>query len=399
MLVTQGNSAPFYLTDSSAGSSRSSYEQNLPVNFYRQPERTQALPELPRDYRLRASDLGRYSGRQLQELAAGQRAYNPQEVISSGSESAGYYSRRNLFVEPARLNRGAAGYVNGQFIVNADYYINGQPTPIDPASTAGRFPVNGQYFLNSQYRQSNAPGNPSNGIPYGQYPINESDSIGGQFQYNAVVESQGEIDRLSPYYISSGQFRNGRFLANLGFSQYSLAEIAPIEIQAGRVQSPDRSQILVNGQNTFYGLFRPTLSNSNVILNSQTGRVLVEGSYNDQGEYEVNGQALKSGVNVIQGYAASGSVLTPVEVTVQGRYTSGGQFLIQSDASSRDRSNVRPRSERQQDEFDFMRNAELKELSSQLSTLTALFGRFLNKVYGMATQDSKTPGLFLSFIA
>lgn len=357
------------------------------------------MPELPRDYRLRASDLGRYSGRQLQELAAGRRAYADQEVISSGSESAGYYSRRNLFVEPARLNRGAAGYVNGQFIVNADYYINGQPTPMNPSSTTGRFPVNGQYFLNSQYRSSNAPVNPNNGIPYGQYPINQSDDIYGQFQYNAVVESQGEIDGLSPYFISSGQFRNGRFLTNLGFSQYSLAEIAPIEIQAGRVQSPDRSQILVNGQNTFYGLFRPTLADSNVILNSQTGRVLVTGSYNDQGEYEVSGQALKGGVNVIQGYAASGSVLTPVEVTVQGRYTSGGQYIIQSDASNRDRINIRPPNERQQDEFDFMRDVELKELTKQLSTLVTLYGRFLNKVYGVAAQESKTPGLFLSFVA
>jgi hypothetical protein len=406
MLVSQSNTAQFYFAEEiSPGAPRDPRlgpatiePASLPLSFYKKKATSSDLPEVPRDFRIFAADLGRYSTDQLENLSNSIRLLDSLPVLIAGNEANGFYLRRNLFVEPGTLNTGSRR-LSGQFLINPETYVNSQPASNDTTSSLGRFPVNGQFFLNSQYRPNLLPVRQNSGIPNRQYPIGDNDPIASQFlSYDSRVTTRGQIDRSPPFYITAGEFRKGRFDTLLGYSAFALSEISISDFQANSLKSNTRSQILAEGQNTFNGVFRPTAPNTpSLTFNTQKGNVLIEGSYNENGEYEIAGQALVNGQNVVTGYALQGTTLSPVEITIQGRYTSGGAFIIQSPDNGESRSLVRRPTEREQAESAALENPTLPDYLGLLPDLVRdLFQQISRATTGI---PFRSPGLYLNFAA
>jgi hypothetical protein len=329
MLVTQRNSAAisggstifleFSPPSSSAASTRS---------LGKNSSGAAPLQNAPSNFLLPASTLGGYPPTFLLEIAQGTAAnpVNNLPVISSGTPESGSYSRRNLYVASGRLNT-SSGYLQGQFVLNTDFFVNGQPPSTNPDSTVGLFPVNGQYFLNSQYRPALNAQPQNSGIPNQQFAINSADPISQQYNYNPVLAIQGNVASPNPALITGFEFRGGQYIADLTIRQNAIANLQPLELQSSQPFDNQGGQILINGQNIFYGKFSTIIGNQSYPT-VQNGTVLLQGSYDNQGDYVVGTQSLANGQNFIPGFVANNGHLTSVQLHIEGAYTSGGQFVI-----------------------------------------------------------------------
>ena len=327
---------------------------------------------------------------------------NGSPVITSGNQAAGFYSRQNLYVTPGRVNS-PSGYINGQFVLSGNYFVDGTPPSTNPDSTLGLFPVNGQYPLNSQYRTTVQPGAPNSGIPNQQFAVNSSDPISGQYAYNPFLAIEGNVLSSSPAFITGYEFRNGQYIASLPPNQYPIANLPPKELETSQPQSKFEGQILVNGQNIFNGKYSSS-SPAETYPVSQQGTVLIAGEYDSNGVYQVGGKALTDGPNSVQGMVSVNGVISSVQVNIEGAYSSGGQYIIYNTTPPQLlQSNFQTSSTTHFQGTPSLPSISpedaLVQMAQYLVTIGNLISNTLNRSYGATTSDSVLIGQYLNLIA
>lgn len=266
-----------------------------------------------------AAQLGIYSLDQIKQKGLQVLSLKDFMAITKGSYQNGQYSSRVLYLENGDTAPSSKSNIEGRFIINQEYRVQAQPSLSNQNSSQGQYPVNGQYYLQGTY-QEQIPLTSSR-VLNGQYSTSNKDTVNQQFSISGVVNAKGEILEGGPFFITKAELLNGRYQVQIQNLQGSSLQIGGQNIQIGSVKS-EQGQLLVNGVNSIQGQIRP--------LNqfTQKATLLIEGNYNTDGTYEINGVTLENGSNTITTRYRTGNIQGTATATVQGRYTSGGQFVV-----------------------------------------------------------------------
>ncbi len=266
-----------------------------------------------------AAQLGIYSIEQIKQK--GLKVLELQDFlpISKGSYINGQYSSRVIYLENGSVSQEFGSTLIGRFIINQEYRVHGQPSLSNQNSSVGQFPVNGQYYLQGAYRNQ-IPIN-STQVMNGQYATSHKDIVNQQFTFSGILNAKGDILEGGPFFISKAELLNGRYQVQIQNLEGSTLQVGGQNIQIGTIQT-EQGQLLVNGINSVQGRIRP--------LNqfTQLATLYIEGSYNSEGLYEINGITLENGSNQIATRYKAGNSQGTSPAILEGRYTSGGQFIV-----------------------------------------------------------------------
>jgi hypothetical protein len=302
------------------------FNQKPKNNFLNQSDSTDALPK---GFSIKGGDLGIFSKNQLADIASGKLQPKELSFLSKGTDSSGIYNRRGVFVENGSQNFGSGSPVGGQFIRNTEYQVNGFPfqTGGSADSVKGQFPINGQFLNNGLYNSQIEPPSQGDSIVNGQYAINGSDPAAKQFSYKSDIKIKGDISGDGPFRIVKASFVNGQYELEVQSATKSVLNVGNSTVNIGG-NSIDSGQLLVNGSNSYKGIYR-ALDQFTV-----RGQITLDGSYNEDGKYEVNGVALENGSNRVSAKVSDRGVVRQEEVVVNGRYNDSGQFILNNPLSA-----------------------------------------------------------------
>ncbi|MES2310535.1 MAG: hypothetical protein V4507_16905 [Verrucomicrobiota bacterium] len=266
-----------------------------------------------------AAQLGIYTLDQIKQKGLQALQLKDFAPITQGNYKDGQYTSRVLYLEGGNISQSLGGNLGGNYIVNNQFQIKGQPSLSSQNSSTGQFPVNGQYFLQGLYRdQLNLS---SNQVYNGQYATSSQDNINQQFTVSGLVSAKGDVLEGGPFFITKSELLNGRYQLQVQSLKGSVLQVNNQTIQIGASKT-EQGQLLVNGINAVQGLIRP--------LNqfTQQATLFINGSYDSNGKYVINGVTLENGSNSITSNYSIGSAQGNSTAVINGRYTSGGQFVV-----------------------------------------------------------------------
>jgi hypothetical protein len=266
-----------------------------------------------------AAQLGLYTLAQIKQKGLQSLQLKDFAPITQGSYKNGQYTSRVLYLENGDIAQSLGSNLGGNYIVNNEYKIKGQPSLSNQNSSQGQFPVNGQYFFQGLYKEE--VNLSSSRVLNGQYATSNQDNINQQFSISGLVNAKGDILEGGPFFITKSELLNGRYQVQIQNLKGSVLQINHQNIQVGSSKS-EQGQILVNGINSVQGKIRP--------LNqyTQQATLLIDGSYDESGKYIVNGVTLENGSNAVTTRYSTPYTQGSAPAIVEGRYTSGGQFII-----------------------------------------------------------------------
>ncbi len=266
-----------------------------------------------------AAQLGLYSIDQIKQK--GLKALSLQDFlpISQGSYANGQYSSRVVYLENGNVAQELGSSLLGRFLVNQEYRVQGQPSLSNQNSSLGQFPVNGEYYFQGSY-QNQVPLTSSR-VLNGQYSTSTKDIVNQQFSTSGILNAKGAILEGGPFLISKSELLNGGYQIQVQSRQGSTLQIGGQNIQIGSTNA-EQGQLLVNGINSVQGRIRP--------LNqfTQEATLLIDGGYDSNGTYVINGVTLENGSNLITTRYSAGKTQGTSNAILQGRYTSGGQYVV-----------------------------------------------------------------------
>lgn len=304
---------------------------NTPGSFDR-PQKKEAPSSSPekdffqlKNFNINAAQLGVYSPEEIRKKGIEALQLKDFSPITQGDPLRGAYRSRFIYLEDGTTPQSSGGNLGGRFVISTEYAVRGVPSRASQNSSEGQFPVNGQFFFQGAF--PNKVDFSNSQVLNGQYAVSNTDIVNQSFEISGVVNANGPVNREGPFLITQSELRNGRFQIRVQNIDQAFLQVSGQNAQRGGIET-QQGQILVNGINSVQGKVR--------LLNqfTQNATLLIEGSYNDAGEYTVNGTVLQNGVNSVTTRYSLGGIQGSSTGFIEGRYTSGGQFLVSTSQES-----------------------------------------------------------------